>query len=276
MVYANEREVRSAEDLIAELEIMSAEGISITGGEPLLKLNRVVEFIRIAKKLDLHIHLYTTIPVNEEKLKKLKNLDEIRFHPPELKNPDNYIEPIKYAKKLGIDAGFEIPAVKFEKRIVEIANKLNAFLNVNQLEVSETNWENIVKRGYRVKDYYVETPEIVKAYEAANKFHYCSARFKDIAQFRRRLIRMAMNHPKFYVVTRDGTVICCRIEGDLDLAERILNEQGIEFVRFEDCIEVSPDIDIEIREALKSEGLKLSLVERYPTSKRTIIELTEI
>ena len=276
VVYANEREVRSTEDLIAELEIMSAEGISITGGEPLLKLNRVVEFIRIAKKLDLHIHLYTTIPVNEEKLKKLKNLDEIRFHPPELKNPDDCIEPIKYAKKLGIDAGFEIPAVKFEKRIVEIANKLDAFLNVNQLEVSETNWENIVKRGYRVKDYYAETPEIVKAYEAANKFHYCSARFKDIAQFRRRLIRMAMNHPEFYVVTRDGTVICCRIEGDLDLAERILNEQGIEFVRFEDCIEVSPDIGIEIREALKSEGLKLSLVERYPTSKRTIIELIEI
>lgn len=279
VVYANEREVKSVRDFLEEAELMGAEGIAITGGEPLLKLERVREFVSIAKKLDMHVHLYTAIPADGEKLRKLSTVDEIRFHPPELKNPDAYVEPIKISKKLGMDAGFEIPAIKFEKRIVEIVNETNAFLNVNQLEVSESNWKHVVERGYTVKDYYVESQDsrdVVKKYEKANKFHYCSARFKDVAQFRRRLIRMAMNHPEFYAVTRDGTIICCRIEGDLDLAERILSDWGVEYLRFEDCIETSADIKVEIREALKSEGLKLSLVERYPTSNRLVVELIEI
>lgn len=275
VVFANERRVNSVNDFLEEAEMMDAEGIAITGGEPLLKLERVVEFTEIAKKLDMHVHLYTTIPAKEGILKKL-GVDEIRFHPVELENPEAYKESIKAAKKLGMDAGFEIPAIKFERRIVEIANELDAFLNVNQLEVSESNYEGIVNRGFRVKDYYVENPDVVKAYEIAKKFHYCSARFKDVAQFRRRLIRMAMNHPDFYGITREGTIICCRIEGNLEKAEKVLARHGVEFVRFEDCIETSPGIDAKIREALKSEGLKLSLVERYPTSDRLVVELSEI
>ncbi|MEM4616499.1 MAG: radical SAM protein, partial [Archaeoglobaceae archaeon] len=139
VIFANEREVRSFDDFIAEVELMSAEGVAITGGEPLLKLERVLEFTRLSNKLGLHVHLYTSIPANERVLKRLK-VDEIRFHPPELSNPEFYEESIKIAKKIGIDAGFEIPAIKFEPKIVEIANRNDAFLNLNQLEASETNW----------------------------------------------------------------------------------------------------------------------------------------
>ncbi|WP_202320307.1 radical SAM protein [Archaeoglobus neptunius] len=276
VIYANERKVRSIEDFLEEAELMGADGVAITGGEPLLKIERVAEFLKIAKELDMHVHLYTSLPAGEEKLRKLRKLDEIRFHPPELLKPEAYADSIRAAKKLGMDAGFEIPALRFDERIVEIANDLDAFLNVNQLEVSETNWREIVGRGYAVKDYYVETPEVIKAYEKASKFHYCSARFKDVAQFRRRLIRMAMNHPEFYEITGDGTVVCCRIDGNLDVAEYILSRKGIKYVRFEDCIETSPELDEEIREALKSEGLKLSLVERYPTFNRMVVDRIEI
>ncbi len=271
VVYANEREVKSIKDFLEEIESMDAEGIAITGGEPLLRLDRVKEFLKFTK--DLHVHLYTSIPVKEEALKKLRGVDEIRFHPPELRDPQRYIESIKLAKKREMEVGFEIPAIWFEEKIVEIVNELDIFLNVNQLEASESNWENLVKRGYVIKDYYINTDEVVKAYEGAKKFHYCSARFKDIAQFRRRLIRMAMKYPEFYAITRDGTVICCRIEGDLNLAERLLKKFGLEFVRFDDCIETTPELDSRIREALKSEGLKLSLVERYPTSNRLLIDV---
>ena len=274
VVYANEREVKLPQDFLEELEVMDAEGVAITGGEPLLKLERVREFLKLTR--DLHVHLYTTVPADEDVLKRLKGVDEIRFHPPELMNPERYIESIRAAKKLGIEVGFEIPAVRFESKIVEIANELDIFLNVNQLEVSESNWRKLVGRGYVVEDYYVNTDEIVKAYERAKKFHYCSARFKDVAQFRRRLIRMAMNHPDFYAVTRDGTLLCCRVEGDLDRAVAILRKFGAEFVRFDDCVETSPELDDRIREALKSEGLKLSLVERYPTSNRLLIEVTPL
>ncbi|KUJ93661.1 MAG: hypothetical protein XD40_1133 [Archaeoglobus fulgidus] len=280
VVFANERPVKSVEDVFEEIEMMDAEGIAITGGEPLLKIEKVREYLKLAKKLDLHVHLYTSLPAGE-KLKKLEGLDEIRFHPPELKSPEKYGESIRLAKKLGMDAGFEIPAIRFEEKIVEIVNRNDAFLNVNQLEVSESNWERIAE-SYSITDYYVsdeETERIVKEYERAEKFHYCSARFKDIAQFRRRLIRMAMNHPEFYAVTRDGTLVCTRVEGDaerLSIAEEILRKAGQEFVRFEDCIETTPELEKKIREALKSEGLRLRIVERYPTYNRLVLEVMDI
>lgn len=277
VVFANEREVHSIEDFISELELMSAEGVAITGGEPLIKLERVLDFVKLSKKLGLHVHIYTSIPAKEEVLRKLK-VDEIRFHPPELQKPELYEEPIKVAKKLGMDAGFEIPAIRFEPKIVEIANRNEAFLNLNQLEASETNWSKLEERGFKIEDYYVEVPEIVKMFEKADKFHYCTGRFKDSAQFRRRLIRMAMNHPDFYLVTRDGTLLCCRIEGDLERAKDILKDSKIEFAVFEDCIETSLEIaeNERLKEALISAGCKVFLVERYPTVKRTLIEVQQV
>lgn len=273
-VFANEREVRSIEDFLAEVEAMSAEGVAITGGEPLLKPERVVEFSKISKELGLHVHLYTSIPARESLLEKIE-VDEIRFHPSELKNVEKYVDSILEAKSLGIDVGFEIPAIAFEEKIVEIANELDVFVNLNQLEASESNWFALEQRGFTIRDYYVETPEVVRLYEKAKKFHYCTAKFKDSAQFRRRLIRMAMNHPDFYLVTRDGTLLCTRIEGDLDSAEKILKSANVEYLRFEDCIETSVEVaDSELKDTLKSLGLRVAIAERYPTFNRTLIELT--
>uniref|UniRef100_A0A7J2THK8 Radical SAM protein n=1 Tax=Archaeoglobus fulgidus TaxID=2234 RepID=A0A7J2THK8_ARCFL len=272
VIFANEREVKRKEDFIAEVEAMDAEGVGITGGEPMFRLERLIEFVNLSKALDLHVHVYTSVPVREDVLRKIK-VDEIRFHPPELKEVEKYAEPIKDAKKLGIDAGFEIPAFFFEEKIVEIANELDAFLNLNQLEASETNWLELERRGFLIRDYYVEVDEIVRLYERVNKFHYCSARFKDSVQFRRRLIRMAKKLPDFYLKTDDGTVLCLRIEGDLEKAERLLRSEGIEFQRFEDCIETSPRIRKKLKDLLKAEGLRLALVERYPTFDRTVVEL---
>ncbi|MCX8172186.1 MAG: radical SAM protein [Archaeoglobaceae archaeon] len=277
VIFANEREVKSEKDFISEVELMSAEGVAITGGEPLLKLERVLKFVRLSKRLGLHVHIYTSIPAGEEILKKL-NVDEIRFHPPELMNPELYEEPIRIAKKLGIDVGFEIPAIHYDHRIVEIVNKNDAFLNLNQLEASETNWSKLEERGFKINDYYVEIPEVVKMFEKAEKFHYCSARFKDVAQFRRRLIRMAMNHPDFYLITRDGTLLCCRIEGETKRAKKILKISGYEFLVFDDYIETSVEVveNEKVREALISGGCKLYLVERYPTVKGTLIEVMRV
>lgn len=274
VIFANEREVKSIEDFLAEVEAMSAEGVAITGGEPLLKLKRVLEFVKLSKELELHVHIYTSIPARNKVLEKL-GIDEIRFHPPELKYVEKYADSIKEAKELGIDAGFEIPAIRFEAKIVEIANDLDAFVNVNQLEASESNWFALEERGFKIEDYFVDTREVLKLYENAKKFHYCTARFKDTAQFRRRLIRMAMNHPDFYLVTRDGTLLCTRIEGDLDSAEKILKKTGIQYKRFEDCIETSVEVvERNIKDVLKSYGLKVGIAERYPTVNRTLIELT--
>jgi hypothetical protein len=275
VIFANEREVKELNDFIEELELMDAEGVAITGGEPMLKINRVLEFLNVTSRLGLHSHLYTTIPVKEGVLEKLKGLDEVRFHPPELKNARKYEESIKAAKKLGIEAGFEIPAIRFEKEIVEIANKLDAFLNVNQIEVSETNYKSLSE--YKIVDYYVENEGVVKLYERANKFHYCSARFKDVAQFRRRLIRMALKYPEFYQVTKEGTLVCCYIEGEeLEVAERLLKKGGFDYLRVEGGIEAGINVVDEIGEALKAEGFRLCIIERYPTSKRIVVEVIPV
>ncbi|MET1124968.1 MAG: radical SAM protein [Archaeoglobaceae archaeon] len=276
VIYANERPVKSLEDFFEELAAMSAEGVAITGGEPLMRLERVIEYIRISKEFDLHVHLYTSIPAGAEIEKLAKaGLDEIRFHPPELRNVEAYRDPIARAKELGIDAGIEIPAIRFEPKVVEIVNELDAFLNVNQIEVSESNYEALAA-SYEIVDYYVENEDVVRAYEAAKKFHYCSARFKDIAQFRRRLIRMGMNMPDFYLVTRDGTVLCTRIEGDVAKAARILEELGFEYERFDGYVETSLEVGERFGELLKSEKLKVWLVERYPTFDATVVEKVEV
>ncbi|HIP25893.1 MAG TPA: radical SAM protein [Archaeoglobus profundus] len=281
VIFANEREVKTIKDVIDELELMNAEGVAITGGEPLVKLNRVLEYTNFFSRRGLHIHLYTSIPANDKILRKLAEagLDEIRFHPIDLKDPDRFEEPIKIAKKFGIEAGFEIPALRYSKEVVDVVNKCDAFLNVNELEFSSTNYEELIKRGYEPNDYYGEkkSDKIARMYsKVVKKFHYCTARFKDKAQMRRRFIRMAMNHPEFYQVSRDGTLICGYIEGTKEKIEKIkqfLISKGQDFVEVDGGLETSVEFVEKWKEFLKAEGLKISIIERFPTSKRTIVEV---
>jgi len=281
VIFANEREVRRLDDAIEEANAMSAEGIAITGGEPLLKLERVVEFLRIFK--DLHSHLYTSIPVKENVLRKLEHLDEIRFHPPELKNVEAYEESIKVAKKLGMEVGFEIPSISYNESIVEIANKYDIFLNLNELEFSSTNYYNLIARGFKPNDHYgcLNCDGIIRVYaENVEKFHYCSAKFKDKAQLRRRLIRMAKNLPEFYVITREGTVLCGYIEGDLDIVEKFLISKGlkrdIDYVLVNGGIETSPNFVERYADELKKLGTNVFIIERYPTFKRIVVEVNPL
>jgi hypothetical protein len=279
IIYANERLVRSTRDVVEEIELMDARGASITGGEPLMKLERVIEFIKLFKALDLHVHLYTSVVAKENVIGKLYEcgLDEIRFHPINLKAKP-FEEPLIASKKLGIEAGFEIPSLKFSKEIVEILNRHDAFLNLNELEFSSTNHSKLIEMGYEVGEFYGAkgSDKIAKMYaKAVNKFHYCTASFKDGVQLRRRFIRMAFNHPEFYEITSDGTIRCGFIEGDglaLEKAKVLLDE----YVEVEGGIETSISFIKKWGEHLKAEGLKVTIIERYPTSKRIVVEVTPL
>jgi len=50
-VYANERPVSSDDQVIAEATMMSALGTGVTGGEPLLVLDRVVRYTSLKEDL---------------------------------------------------------------------------------------------------------------------------------------------------------------------------------------------------------------------------------
>lgn len=87
VIYANEGRVYTDDEIIAEAEAMDATGTGITGGDPLLDMDRTVHMIRLLKDRfgkGHHIHLYTAT-IDPEKAKRLQDagLDEIRFHPPE-------------------------------------------------------------------------------------------------------------------------------------------------------------------------------------------------
>ena len=87
VMYCNERKVNKLDEIIAEVKISRSTGAGITGGDPLVKLGRTVEIIKMLKKSfgsKFHIHLYTSPNlVTEDKLNQLHKagLDEIRFHP---------------------------------------------------------------------------------------------------------------------------------------------------------------------------------------------------
>ena len=271
-MYANERLVMDMDDVVDEIISMSAEGVAITGGEPLVKPDRVYEFTEVFSRAGLHTHLYTSLPVSEKMMVRLSDsgLDEIRFHPPELKNPMIYEKPLRIARKVCVEAGFEIPAISFSEDIAEVSNRNDVFLNVNELEFSESNITGLSNRGWRRGVFYEAegSIEIAEKYSiSVEKFHYCSVMFKEIAQFRRRLIRTAFNLPDFYRVTSEGTVICGLVEGHKEKIRKILIQRGVEFVEVDGGFE----IPVEEVENVKNAG-DVFIIERYPTHNRVILE----
>jgi|Deesub1362A_J573_1020465.scaffolds.fasta_scaffold00405_19 hypothetical protein len=284
LIFVNERPVKSEEDIIKEIELMDAEGASITGGEPLTKPARLLEYLKLLKDFDLHIHLYTSIPASWKTIDKLSPyVDEIRFHPIGLENPERFADSIRYSKELGMDAGFEIPALYFRSDIAELSNSLDCFLNLNELEFSQTNYENLVERGYEVDDFYgaIGSKEIAEKYASVvEKFHYCTARFKDSVQLRNRLLRMAYNHPDFYIITEDGTIMCGLIEGGREKIQKAIEfliMVGEDYRLIENAetsaIETSVEAVKKWRDKFKRESLNVSIIERYPTYKRIIVEV---
>ncbi len=206
LVFADEVPVSSDADILFEVDAVEGEGAGISGGDPLCVLDRTLEYIRLLKSKygpDFHIHLYTSkTTVSEDNLVQLREagLDEIRFHP-----QGNDWSGIEHAIQLGIDVGLEVPAIpgKIEslKQIALRAEKIGiSFLNINELEASETNFESLLAQGMRLTD--MASASIEGSDKTAKEFldwasknlkqltvHFCSARYKDAVQMRNRLER---------------------------------------------------------------------------------------
>jgi pyruvate formate-lyase activating enzyme-like uncharacterized protein len=205
--------------MIEEAENMSALGTGITGGEPLLCLDRVCGYCRLLKDHfgpDHQIHLYTAQAPGEKELEQMKGLvDEIRIHPPhECWNTildTDYIRSAKRAKEMGFDIGFEVPALPGMDLLIPALPHLD-FLNINELEWGESNAYEMRGRGYELAD------ELHNAIEGSlgwadelcrhEKVHWCSSAFKDSVQLRERLKRIAENTARsFDEITPDGTIV---------------------------------------------------------------------
>ena len=155
VVFADEQPVQEIADILAEARAIRALGTGITGGEPLLRLDYVLECITALKREfgpEHHIHLYSGILPGIGVLEKLKQagLDEIRFHPPvsEWSDPVGLKEALQEAKASGLEAGVEIPVSRSAPKIVEAVRDADAFLNLNELEFSETNFAGLIERAF--------------------------------------------------------------------------------------------------------------------------------
>ena len=226
VVYVNEVKVLSPKDLLKEIYEMKALGASITGGEPLLFPQRVIETVDLLKSVfgeKFHIHLYTVGKhVTKDIIAKLYNvgLDEIRFHVRDFRVFKNIELALKYTD---IDVGIEVPLIpgfkNFYIRLLKEAEKIGVkFVNFNEMEFTESNAEELRARGFRLKkNSYTavegsekEALEVLK-WASCNlreiSVHYCSVAYKDLVQTKRRLLRKAMEIAKPYdEVTNEGLI----------------------------------------------------------------------
>ncbi|MBU0980168.1 MAG: radical SAM protein [Nanoarchaeota archaeon] len=230
VIFANEWDTRSkgrltprvVDIIIKEAKLCDAKGAGITGGDPLMVVDRTVLLIKRLKAefgKSFHIHLYT--PLNNVKSGNLAmlskaGLDEIRFHP-KLEDPRMW-HRIDHASEFDWDVGVEIPVIpgkeKETRKLINFIDGKVSFLNLNELEISDTNAQHLVEKGFMPKDdvsYGVAGSEelamrLLRYCEGKRlNVHYCTCKLKDAVQMAERIKRRAKNVAlPSDIITEDG------------------------------------------------------------------------
>jgi pyruvate formate-lyase activating enzyme-like uncharacterized protein len=206
VIFADEMPITNDSDILYEIDAIGGEGAGLSGGDPLCKLERTMHYITFLKANrgeKFHIHLYTSITdIEKPALRRLEDsgLDEIRFHP-----QTRDWSGIENALQLDMDVGIEVPVLPKGladlKKVAQRADDIGvSFLNLNELEASETNFERLVALGMRLTS--MDKASVEGSSEVAREFvqwasknldqlnvHYCTAQFKDTVQMRNRLER---------------------------------------------------------------------------------------
>jgi len=217
VAYADEEPVHKLEDLVDEALRIGADGASITGGDPLVALDRTIRAIKLLKELfgeTFHIHLYTSGRyATASVLRELERagLDEIRFHPTApwlLKRIETAVKVLGRTR-MGVEVPVLPDKVDELRSLIKWLDEIGVeFINLNEAEVSPSNIVELMKRGYRV---HRGAPVVLGSEEAAIELvkwalentkritvHYCPARYKDKVQMRIRLLRKALRVSKPY------------------------------------------------------------------------------
>ena len=290
-VFANERPIKNDTDIIDEVKKCGSKGAGITGGEPLLVMDRVVDFIKLLKKSfgkQFHIHMYTNGTLaTDANLKRLKEagLDEIRIHMDR--------EAVKRALKLkGWKVGMEVPCMPGKEeelcQLVDYLEKIHAhFLNLNELEFSDRNIAPMERLGLTlltdsltaVKGSHDTAMKVLKYAEKRRlPVHFCTAKLKMNHQLRNRLFNRASRIKRpFEQVTPDGFLIRGEIlTNDLQEAARILRREGVTQFAINT---VKHRIELSAKEAeklSKSLPFKVAIVKEYPSAQPWEWELTPL
>ncbi len=288
-VYANERPIYSDEELLEEARLTDALGTGITGGDPLVRLDRTLHYARLLKTefSDHHIHLYTGSSLDEKMLYSMEgSIDELRIHLTNLKDVSSVRKALKHTFAVGV----EIPM--FPSKIDETRNLIHQlkkvgihFINLNELEYTDRNVQYLKNLGYSLD---ADSCRVTGSEEAALELaeeeeivHYCSASDKDSVQLRNRLARRARNVRKVYEEIEDSLlvkgVITCRTTEEAQKVRAILLGK----VDVPESFVAVVGNRVETHWALAEEAsswieAEIGIEKRYPTFDQPLIEYIPI
>lgn len=307
-MYANERlclgrnEAEIGDQVVEEARAMGAAGAGITGGDPMLVPDLTVAMVaRLREEFgpDFDMHLYTSKTPGRATLRRLKDagLAEIRFHPHEKHwkrlGGSPFEQSLADARAEGLRVAFEVPALPGAetglRALLDFATAFGVdFVNLNELEYTHTNGEELVRRNLRVEPDGVAIAGsrklalgLVKEYGARLPMHYCSARFKDAVQLTNRVRRRAERTARpLDIVNEDGLLVLGVVETPepAALANRLLDEFEVppELVAI-DPLKSRVEVAAWVLEAICSElEEKAYLVERYATAEGLEVERTPL
>lgn len=224
VIYANEMPLSDLKEIILEARLCDSKGAGLTGGDPLSRLDRTLEIIKMLKKefgKEFHIHLYTPLElVTLETIKTLEEagLDEIRFHPS--LDDDSLWERLSI--KTSMVKGVEIPVIPGKeeetKKLIDFIKDKVVFLNLNELEISDTNVNKLYEHKFEAKNdisYAVKGSEemALELLDYCSKntsldVHYCTVSLKDTVQLTKRIAKRAKNvKKKFDIITKENSLI---------------------------------------------------------------------
>ena len=316
-MFANERRVDIGDwqAVIEEARAMNATGAGITGGDPVMARERVLEACKILKNEfgnDFHLHMYTSIPFKTEWATDFAEagLDEIRFHFLDLKS-EKYAETMAACIESGMLTGVEIPCEPDkENELMELLETMRdmpvQFLNLNELEITVGNHDNMEIRGFNLSDEITagaagsgelatrmrdrvmaasigaadpEDGTVREPYPYHLKF--CTATYKDSGQLRRRFIRRGEHTISPHeILTEDGTLLFgavdCSPDDSEEWIEEIHTETGLprRFMLY-DSENERIELPLSMAEELVGEiDAPISLVEVHPTHER--LEMTVV
>lgn len=231
------------------------QGVSFSGGEPLLYFDRTLEYLKIVREKcnkDIYIWLYTNgILIDEDKLKKLAahNLNEIRF---DIGATAYKLDKVKLAKGLIPNITIEIPCIPEEKnRIIgmlpEMIEAGVTNLNLHHLRLTLFNAEKLVKHRYTiinaerplVMESEIAALEIIKkAGEEGYKIgiNYCSFHYKN--RFQKAGYRTTITQKIFpeafitengFIREYDNNTLCYKELKIIDKSKALANVQSFNF-----------------------------------------------
>lgn len=283
--------------VIDEIKKCSSTGVGITGGDPLAKLERTLNYISVLKKIfgsDFHIHLYTSLPyVDVDAICQLEDvgLDEIRFHV-DLDRKEEW-EKLQLGVGRKVYVGVEIPSIpgkeKETKELLDYCKELGlTFVNLNELEYSDISDNSLIEKGFRTKNelsYGIkDSEELAKKLVEYGKeinlsVHYCSASFKDEVQLGNRLRLRAQNVKKDYdMVDEEGLLTRGEVRGEnieeiMDFLQDMYQVPDDLISLEEDRLLVASWVLGELAAVIKGQfDCELFIVTEYPTADHFIVE----